>query len=120
VLQAASVIGWLEERGFQAAERSATHGRWVRDEIEAFLAAEGGALAELTLSFTLSRDAFTRREAWQQFVHDLCGTWGLMLAGGAAPEGKVAAGEFFRLLAETPAWREFQEAYGWPPLVPAG
>src|SRR5207248_1194241 len=48
---------WLEERGFVVSERSRSHVRLQRQDVEAFLAAEGEEVAEVILTFTLTRDS---------------------------------------------------------------
>ena len=105
---------WLEERGFVVSERSGSQVRLRRQDVEAFLAAEGEEVAEVLLTFTLTRDSPRHWDTWQKFVAELCGAWDLALFAPDHPGGKVGAGELLRLLSEATAWRDFQAAFGWP------
>jgi hypothetical protein len=116
----APLCRWLEERGFIVSEHSRSQVRLQREDIEAFLAAEGEEVAEIILTFTLTRDSPRRWGTWQKFVIELCGAWDLALADPGHPGGKVPVGEIFRLLSEAPAWRDFQVVFGWPSPAPAG
>lgn len=108
----AAVCSWLEERAFRSAERSPSFVSLRRQDVEVFIGVEGEEVAEIVLTFTLDRNSPLRREAWQQFTCDLCAAWPLALADGTRPGERLPPGEFTRLLGETPAWREFQEAFG--------
>jgi hypothetical protein len=109
---------WMEERGFVVTERSPSHMQVQREDVEAFLAAEGDEVAEVILTFTLTRDSPRRWETWQKFAAELAGAWDLALFAPDRPGGKPGAGDLLRLLSGTPAWQGFQAAFGWPSPTP--
>jgi hypothetical protein len=109
---------WLEERGFVITKRSSSHVQMQRKEVEAFLAAEGEEVAEVILTFTLTRDSPRRWPTWQTFVSELCGAWDLTLAAPDPLGGKAGATDLLSILSGTPAWRDFQAAFGWSSPAP--
>lgn len=114
------LCAWLAKRGFRIAEQSPGSVTLREEDVEAFLGAESDEVAEIILTFTLDRNSFSRVETWQQFIRDLCAAWPLALVDADRSEDRLTAGEFTRLLGKTSTWREFQEAFGWPPLLPPG
>lgn len=106
---------WLLGHGF-------TFKKWPDDscllwrDVEAEPYSQDGELAELILTFTLSRESPSRWAVWQALVTDLCEALDLGLAD--AEQGvRVGADELLRLLAQTVSWRECQERYHWPVAI---
>jgi hypothetical protein len=117
-VQLASLCRWLEERGFVVTERSLSHLQLQREDVEAFLGVEADEVAEVILTFTLNRDSPRRWDAWQRFVAELSGAWNLALFAPDHPGGKAGAADLLRILSRTPAWLDFQAAFGWPSPAP--
>jgi len=115
-----AVRRWLEQHGFVLREQGKGVCKLERDDVLAELYDKDGELAELELTFTLSRDAPTRWEAWQAFVRELCAAWGLRLADWAAGGKLVGPEELLRLLSQTVSWQDFQAHFGWPTPVTPG
>jgi hypothetical protein len=107
---------WLLSHGFSVRQRYDSATELVKDDMEAFLANDHGELGMLDLTFTLSRHNPNRWEAWYAVVIELCATWHLGLAD-AKHETTVGPSDFTRLLEETPSWRDFQRAFGWPSIT---
>src|SRR5438067_1511319 len=78
------VRGWLERHGFTVSEQGKGVIALRREDILVECYEQDGELAELLLTFTLSREAPSRWDAWQSLVEELCAAWGLRLADGAA------------------------------------
>jgi len=107
---------WLMERGFALRQRSASFARLNKENMEVFLVIEDGELAEVILTFTLSERSPSQWETWRAFVTQICGAWGLGLYDSYLGT-TVEADQLLRLLADTPAWREFGQHFGWPPVT---
>jgi hypothetical protein len=85
-------------------------------DTEAFLVVKECELASIRLTFTLRRDSPSRWKSWQDFVKQLCGSWGLGLYDPSSGS-IVDASEILRVLAETTAWQDFEANFGWPGLA---
>jgi hypothetical protein len=109
-----AVRGWLERHGFAVSERGKGATALRREDMLAECYEQEGELAELLLTFTLSRDAPSRWDTWHTLVAELSAAWGLRLADGAAGGRLVGPDELLRLLSQTVSWQDFQTHFGWP------
>ncbi len=117
-LRAEAVGAWLERHGFTLSEQRPAVIVYRREDILAECYEQEGELAELILTFTLSRDAPSRWDTWQALVGELCAAWGLRLADGTAEGRLVGPEELLRLLSQTMSWQDFQTHFGWPEVNP--
>ena len=83
--------------------------------MEAFLTVEEGVLAEVCLTFTLSRDSPSCVKVWNILVEQLCENWGFQLYVSDLGFG-VHSDEFLRVLSDTPAWQAFRSNFKWSPI----
>ncbi len=90
--------------------------RLHRDDVEAFLVVGDHELAEIILTFTLSRDSPSRWKLWEALVLQLCEDWDLGLYD-AARGFMVEPTEILHALADTQAWRDFEANFHWPPTA---
>jgi hypothetical protein len=107
-----TVERWLEDRGFRILQHSKFGNRLQWEDVEAALNAKEGALAEVCVTFTLSRDSPVRVDIWKSLVEQLCENWGFALYVSDLGFG-VHADEFLRVLSDTPAWQDFQSKFKW-------
>jgi hypothetical protein len=110
------VGAWLGERGFELTNRSPSSVRLQWEDVEAFLVVEEGELAEIILTFTLTRDSPSRWDMWKFRVEQLCEAWGLALYDSQRGF-LVEASEILRVLADTQAWKDFEVNFKWPSVV---
>lgn len=106
---------WLEEYGFEVRRRSHYGSRLQLEDIEIFLGTVDSALAEVILTFTLTRDSPFRLDTWDSFVKRLCESWGLRIYVSDL-DLTVEADQFRRLLASTSAWQDFSTNFKWSPI----
>jgi hypothetical protein len=111
-LRPGPVRQWLERHGFAFQEQGKGVVALRHGEVLAELYEQGDELAEVLLTFTLSRDAPSRWGAWQAFVTELCAAWALRLADAAGE--LVGPEELLRLLSQTLSWQDLQRHFGWP------
>ena len=114
-----AVEAWLERRGFDLRQKREDLIRLQWEDVEAFLTVKEKELAEINLTFTLSRNSPSRWASWQDLVMQLCETWDLMLY---VPDldFNVDANELLSVLARTHAWRDFEVNYKWPSVTSGG
>jgi hypothetical protein len=112
-LQPAKVQEWLEERGFRVSEQDARRIVLVSENVEAFLAIKEAELADVILTFTLTRDSPAQWERWQALVDQLCTGWSLRLYDPKR-DSLVNAGDLLPILADTQAWKNFERQFNWP------
>jgi hypothetical protein len=108
----------LEAHGFGVLQRGQSFVRMKKGEIEAFVAIEDGVVSEVIVTFTLNRSSPLLAPDWQHLISHLVQPDGLALFDRTARQ-RVGSDVFLRLLTESPAWKQFAEAYGWPELVRA-
>lgn len=107
--------GWLKEYGFGVRRRSPYGSRLQSEDVEVFLGIMDGVLAEVILTFTLTRDSPLRLDTWELFVKQLCESWGLRIHDSDLGF-TVEANQFRRMLASTSAWQDFSEKFRWLPI----
>ena len=103
----------LEQEGFDVSQQGDSFLRMKREEIEAFLAVDNGALSEIILTFTLNRSSPSLIPDWQNLISRLLRSDGLALVDRTTRE-RVGCRDFPRLLTKSPVWREFAKRYDWP------
>lgn len=103
---------WLEEYGFEVRQLSEYGNRLQWEDVEANLGIEDGALAEVVLTFTLTRNSPLRLHAWESLVHRLSKAWGLGLYSSDLGFC-VETDQFTQAIARTPAWRDFATNFKW-------
>jgi hypothetical protein len=122
----APVRAALEARGFTEREPIRNGASLHRHDVQAELFEEDGELADVLLTFTLSRDSPRQWPAWQQLVDGLSAEFRLHLEDRDSLR-PVPTGDLFRLLSRMGQWREFRDHFHWPepparpvdPTVPA-
>ena len=108
----------LEAHGFEVLQRGQSFVRMKKGEIETFLEIEDGVVSEVIVTFTLNRSSPLRAPDWQRLISHLVQPDGLALFDRTTQQ-RVGGDEFLRLLTESPAWKQFAEAHGWPEIVRA-
>jgi hypothetical protein len=111
------VRGWLERHGFAVSEQGTGTTALRREDILAECYEQEGELAELILTFSLSRDAPARWDTWQSLVAELCTAWWLRLADSTAGDRLAGPDELLHLLSQTVSWQDFQKHFGWPDVA---
>ena len=89
-----------------------------KGEIETFVAIEDGLVSEVIVTFTLNRSSPLRAPDWQHLISQLVQSDGLAFFDRSTQQ-RVGGDVFLRLLTESPAWKQFAEAHGWPEIVRA-
>jgi hypothetical protein len=114
-LRPEAVRKWFEKRGFRIMQESPLGDRLQWESIEADLGVNESELAEITLTFTLSRNSPDHWQSWKGLVEAICDNWGFCLFD---PEKNhmVDASDILRVLSETQAWRDFGNQFHWPSL----
>jgi len=114
-IQPGTLRAWFEERGFEVTQLSKSGNRFHRGEIEALLGVVDGELAEVILTFTLSRNSPDLWQDWKIFVESLCEDWNFNVHD--RQRGFMVGGsEILRVLSETESWKEFEANFKWPPV----
>jgi len=103
---------WLEESGFQVVQSHLAGIRMTRGDVEAFLVAEAETLAEIILTFTLSRQSLDRLAEWQRLVADICPVFSLALVN-CRNQKKLTDTDFVHLIRSQPQWLDAAERWGW-------
>jgi hypothetical protein len=111
----AAVECWLENRGFRITQRSNIGNRLRWEDVEALFNVKEGVLAELGMTFTLSKTSPTRVVFWKCLVEQVCENWDFSLYASALGF-PVCADQFLRALSSTPAWQDFHSRFNWPPI----
>jgi hypothetical protein len=106
---------WLKKYGFEVRRRSPYGSRLQSEDVEVFLGVMDGVLAEVILTFTLTRDSPLHLDKWNSFVSHLCESWGLRIHDSDL-DFTVEANQFRRMLASTSAWQDFSKTFKWLPI----
>jgi hypothetical protein len=102
----------LEQEGFDVLQRGESFLRMKKEEIEAFIGIERGAVSEVIVTFTLNRSSLSRAPDWQRLICHLVESDVLALANRTTQQ-RVSGDEFLRVLTDSPAWRQLAKAHGW-------
>jgi len=103
---------WLEKSGFRVIQGSPAGIRMVRDEVEAFLAAEAETLSEVILTFTLSRQSPDRITEWEMLVAAICPVFSLSLIDRQRQDNVIIE-DSAQLMKSQPQWLDAAERWGW-------
>lgn len=110
-----AIQGWLEKYGFEVRQRWESGIQLQWEDIEALLGIREGTLAEVNLTFTLTRNSPLRLDVWKTLVQHLSEAWGLVIY--ATELGfMVETDQFVHVLAGTPAWSDFATNFKWLPI----
>ena len=108
----------LEANGFDVLLREQSFVRMKKGEIETFVGIEDGVVSEIIVTFTLNRSSPLQAPGWQRLISHLVQPAGLALFDRTTQQ-RVGSDVFLQLLTQSPAWKQFAEAYGWPEIVRA-
>ena len=106
----------LEQEGFDVSQHGESFLRMKKGEIEAFIGIEHGVVSEVIVTFTLNRSSPSRAPDWQRLICHLVESDALALVDRTTQQ-RVGGDEFLRVLTDSPAWRQFAKAHGWPEIA---